>query len=514
MTFVGSRDPFRRDEPGSGDGPVLSLLNAEAFDTVHLFYNNDEYLRRASAVLEQLQRRPQAPDVCYESIPVVNPTDYESLYEEMQHKAIEIVERHGKDALYFIATASGTPQMQTCWLLLVLGGVIPARLLQANPPEKVRAGESIVKEICPSVDRFPKIVPPGKLKRELAIAVRRVELLSKERAAIEREVGEGLVGTSKAFRDVVAAAKTYAQYDMPVLITGETGTGKEEIAKLIHFASSRREHPFLPINCAALPETLLESELFGHKKGAFSGAQEDKEGLLEAAAEGTVFLDEIGELPLEGQAKLLRVLEGGRFRRVGDTQEIQSHARVLAATNRDLEAMVEEQGFRQDLFYRLNVAQIPLPPLRERPEDIEALAQHFLSAFGQQYAREIRFSPDALKQLATLPWKGNVRELKNAVERLVISQPGNLIEPKHLEKPRQRAKASRDPLPQVQLGNAPIDLPRIIDQWEQDLIDQAIDRFQGNRSAAARHLGYEEATLRKKARKYFGRKGSREERKT
>jgi len=514
MSFVGRRDPFRADHAASGDGPLLSLLAVRTFSSVYLFYNNFEYHRRASAVLEELLRRSPEVDVSYVGIPVNDPTDYESLYEEMQHKALEIVERHGKESEYCIATASGTPQMQTCWLLLVLGGVIPARLLQVNPPEKVCDGESPVREICPSVDRFPKIVSPGKLKRELAIATRRAELLSKERAAMEREVGEGLIGTSKAFRDVIAAAKSYAEYNMPVLITGETGTGKEEIARLIHFSSSRREQPFLPINCAALPESLLESELFGHKKGAFSGAHEDKEGLLEAAGDGTVFLDEIGELALEGQAKLLRVLEGGRFRRVGETREMRCYARIVAATNRDLEAMVDQQQFREDLLFRLNVAEIAIPPLRERQEDIEALAQRFLEVFCRNYDRDMRFSPDALKQLASLPWRGNVRELKHAVERLVISHPANVVLPKHLEKPRQRKRATRDPLPQVQLGDSPIDLQRIIDEWERDLIEQAIQRFQGNRSAAARHLGYEEATLRKKARKYFGPKRSRRERKT
>ena len=239
-----------------------------------------------------MQRRAPDTRVAYVEVAVSDPTDYEALYELMQHHSLEILTEHGDKADYSIATSSGTPQMQTCWLLLVLGGIMPARLVQVTPPHKQRDGESPVREICPSRERFPHIISPSKLERQLAIATRRLDTLSREREASEREVATGLVGSSKAFRDAVAAAKRFADYDLPVLITGETGTGKEEFAKLIHFASRRKEQPFLPINCAALPEAIFENELFGHKKAAFTGADQDKTGLLEAAGEGTVFLDE------------------------------------------------------------------------------------------------------------------------------------------------------------------------------------------------------------------------------
>jgi two-component system NtrC family response regulator len=507
LSFVGSHDPYRGGEPATGDGPLLTLLAHESFAVVHLFYNNQEYLRRASGVYEALQRHAPDTRVAYVEIAVSDPTDYEALYELMQHHCLEILTEHGDKADYSIATSSGTPQMQTCWLLLVLGGIMPARLVQVTPPHKQRDGESPVREICPSRERFPHIISPSKLERQLAIATRRLDTLSREREASEREVATGLVGSSKAFRDAVAAAKRFADYDLPVLITGETGTGKEEFAKLIHFASRRKEQPFLPINCAALPEAIFENELFGHKKAAFTGADQDKTGLLEAAGEGTVFLDEIGELTLGGQAKLLRVLNDGKYRPVGSTTEKQSQARMIAATNRDLLSLVAAGTFREDLLHRINVAELHLPPLRERPADVAELAQTFLGRFAEVHGRKCSLTAEALDYLTGLPWEGNVRALKNAIERMAVLVAGEEIGIKDIRlSPSRKAPTATAPL--VKVGDTPIDLPRILEDWEQEMINQAIERFQGNRSAAARHLGYEEATLRKKARHYFGRKAT------
>jgi DNA-binding NtrC family response regulator len=505
LSFVGSHDPYGGGEPATGDGPLLTLLAHESFAVVHLFYNNQDYLRRASGVYEALQRRAPDTRVAYVEVTVSDPTDYEALYELMQHHCLEILTEHGDKAEYFVATSSGTPQMQTCWLLLVLGGIMPARLVQVTPPHKQREGESPIREIRPSRERFPQIVSPSKLERQLAIATRRLDTLSREREASEREVATGLVGSSKPFRDSVAAAKRLADYDLPVLITGETGTGKEEFAKLIHFTSRRKEQPFLPINCASLPEAIFESELFGHKKGAFTGADNDKTGLLEAAGEGTVFLDEIGELTLGGQAKLLRVLNDGKYRPVGSTTEKQSKVRLIAATNRDLPDMVAAATFREDLLYRINVAELHLPSLRERPGDVAELAEAFLARFGEIHGRKCRLTAEALDYLTRLPWDGNVRALKNAVERMAVLVPGEEIGLKDLRLSPSR-KATTASVPLVRVGGTPIDLPRLLEDWEQDMIRQAIERFQGNRSAAARHLGYEEATLRKKARQYFGQK--------
>ena len=505
FSFVGSHDPFRGDGASSGDGPVLSLLKQERFAAVHLFYNNDEFLRRASGLLKALRACGDETEVAYESIPAPDPTDYETLYEQMQHRCLELREQHGAMAEIWIATSSGTPQMQTCWLLLVLGGVLAAKLVQGIPPHKLKPGQPVFREIRPAQQRFPRILPPDKLRRELSIATREVETLRAEREAQRRDVAHGIVGDSAAIRQAIRLAKQFAAYDMPVLLRGATGTGKEEFARLIHFSSPRAEKPFVPVNCAGLPEDLAESELFGHVKGAFTGSVATKLGIFEVASEGTVFLDEIGELPPAVQAKLLRVLADGGYRPVGATAEKKTRARVVAATHRDLEAMVGDGSFREDLLYRLNTAEVQLPALSERREDIAILAEHFLEKFCQHHRRTIHFEPAVVEALEAAEWAGNVRALKHTVERLAVLASGETIRAKDLVLPSSRTRRSKT-TPLVSVSNEPINLTEVLQTWEREMMEQAIARFQDNRSAAARHLGYEEPTFRKKCREYFGRK--------
>jgi transcriptional regulator with GAF, ATPase, and Fis domain len=231
---------------------------------------------------------------------------------------------------------------------------------------------------------------------------------------------------------VLDLVRRVAPTDATVLIHGESGSGKEVIAKAIHHASPRARGSFVAINCAALPETLLESELFGHVKGAFTGAATNKKGLFEEAHGGTLLLDEIGEMPPSLQAKLLRTLQSGEIRPVGSTHAITIDARVLAATNRDLAQMIRQGGFREDLFYRLNVIPVTLPPLRERREDIPLLAEHFLARFAERQNRVLRLSPATMERLLRYPWPGNVRELENAMERGAILAQADTIEPDDL----------------------------------------------------------------------------------
>ncbi len=507
LTFVGSHDPWRGGTPSTGYGPILSLLETETFDALHLFFNNDEYLRRASDLRTEALRRWPAIEVAYEEVPAPDPTNYDLLYELMHNRCVELTGKYGQAAQFTVATSSGTPQMQTCWLLLVLGGVFKARLVQTVPPHKLRPGDSPVREIKPSLERFPKIVSPSKLQRELSLATHQVEILTREREAAAREIAPGMIGQHPSFRQAVKLAKQFAAYDVPVLITGETGTGKEEFAKLVHFTSPRAQQPFFPVNCAGISETLAESELFGHVVGAFTGATKPKQGIFEIAGTGSVLLDEVGELPLPIQAKLLRVLEDGSFMPVGSGKHQKSKARIIAATNRDLTAMVADGKFREDLLYRLNTAEIQLPPLRDRREDIPLLAQAFLDAFCRKHGKTLVFDPAVLAIFQEQEWPGNVRLLKHVVERLAIACSDKTITTSDLTLTRPTArKVAAATTPLASIGDTPLNLPQIIDDWEKDMMEQAIKRFQNNRSAAARHLGFEEPTFRKKCRKYFGRK--------
>jgi DNA-binding NtrC family response regulator len=263
------------------------------------------------------------------------------------------------------------------------------------------------------------------LLRAIQHALNQDRRARQQRASLPVSTWEEVVGTSAALRRVLKQVETVAPTDSTVIIYGETGTGKELIARGIHNLSPRRPHAFVRLNCAAIPTGLLESELFGHEKGAFTGALARRIGRFEQATGGTIFLDEVGEIPLDLQTKLLRVLQEREFERLGSTQTLQTDVRVIAATNRDLSAMVEEQKYRADLFYRLNVFPIHLPPLRERPEDIPLLVQHFVDQFARRMHKVIdRIPPDTMEALTCYRWPGNIRELQNVIERAVILASG------------------------------------------------------------------------------------------
>lgn len=253
------------------------------------------------------------------------------------------------------------------------------------------------------------------------------------RQAISPDGFAGIIGRSEKMLEVFRMVESICRTSSTVLISGESGTGKELVARAIHTQSLRREHPFVAVNCGALTETLLESELFGHVRGAFTGADTNKKGLIEAADKGTVFLDEIGEMSPTMQVKLLRVLQERKYRRVGGTDEVSANIRVIAATNRELATMVGDGGFREDLFYRLNVIPIRLPALRERAEDVPLIADHFLGRFSREMGKPLQgFTPDASAALMAYPWPGNVRELENAVERAVAFETSERIRPETL----------------------------------------------------------------------------------
>jgi DNA-binding NtrC family response regulator len=296
-----------------------------------------------------------------------------------------------------------------------------------------------------------------------------------------------LVAVSPQMQKVLRLAEEAAQREVIVLITGESGVGKEVLARAIHYNSTRRNGPFFALNCAAIPDTLVESELFGFEKGAFSGAQQRKAGLLEQAATGTLLLDEIGDLPLQAQAKLLRVIETREMIPLGGTQPVRVAARLLAATNAELRQRVRAKQFREDLFFRLNVFPIPIPPLRERRKDILPLASQILDDLARQTAKQLPgFSQDAVNYVMNAPWEGNVRELANAIERAVIISRGNLITAADFPTDNSTAPA------EVTLPADGIDMTRM----ERAMLIQALDRAGNNLTRAARLLGIGRGALR------------------
>jgi two-component system response regulator PilR (NtrC family) len=276
---------------------------------------------------------------------------------------------------------------------------------------------------------------------ELRLKVRRhleASRLKQENVLLKRELNSrhafsNIIGRSETMLEVFRLIETIAKTSSTILITGESGTGKDLVARAVHYNSMRREHPFVALNCGAVPETLLESELFGHMRGAFTGADQNKKGLIEVAQRGTIFLDEIGETNASMQVKLLRVLQDRRFRRLGGTEEVQADIRVIAATNQDLVKMVSDGRFREDLYYRINVIGIHLPPLRDRLEDIGLLAEHFLAKYAAQMQKPIRgISHQAHELLTAHGWPGNVRELENAIERAVALEQTPVVLPESL----------------------------------------------------------------------------------
>jgi two-component system response regulator PilR (NtrC family) len=308
---------------------------------------------------------------------------------------------------------------------------------------------------------------------------------------------ENIIGKSPRMQELFRLIPKVAQSNSTVLITGESGSGKELVAAAFHNLSPRKGKNFVTINCATFPEGLLESELFGHVKGAFTGAVSNKQGLFEIADGGTIFLDEIAEMPISLQAKLLRVIENGTFRRVGGVADITVDVRVISATNRDLSDAIAAGGFREDLFYRLKVVPVHLPPLRERTEDIPLFLEHFLARFSSD---KKEFSPECLRLLMKYPWKGNVRELENMVERIVLLTDRNMILPDDLP---EEVFAEVDPsaaLPGI--GAEGIDLEKVVEEIEKNYLNKALAKTNGNKTDAAKLLNLSFRSFRHRLKKY------------
>jgi two-component system NtrC family response regulator len=424
---------------------------------------------------------------------------YETLTADSAQRALEIVETTDLD---LVLTDMKMPTMDGIELLKRIKEKVP------DLPVVIMTAYGTVEKAVGAMQlgAFNFILKPFQnetLKQIIRKAVSTYRVLKENRRLVQALENlyrfDNIIGKSKPIQAIFDIVQKVAHTKTTVLITGESGTGKELIAKAIHFNSPRRSKPFVAVSSAALTETLLESELFGHEKGAFTGAIAMKKGRFELADGGTLFLDEIGELPLSLQVKLLRVLEEMSFERVGGTRTIAVDVRLIAATNKDLKAEVEQHRFREDLYFRLNVVHIELPPLRERSEDIPLLAAYFATRLAQESNKgEITFSPEAMRFLCNHRWPGNVREFEHAIERAVLFSDGNEITLDDLPKDLVSFADLEIPINWQKLSN----LPETLDAIEKKLIQQALSLSNNVQSRAAHLLGIPRANLQYRLKKY------------
>ncbi|MDX2079400.1 MAG: sigma-54 dependent transcriptional regulator [Terrimicrobiaceae bacterium] len=385
------------------------------------------------------------------------------------------VRKHSPNAMVIITSAFGTTQ-----------SVIEAM--------KMGAFDFVRKEQLPF---NLKVVVDSALK---AAAELRSASAFKPQLTVEQH-REDMVGRSEAMQQVFKMIGRVSGSEAAVMVTGESGSGKELVARAIHNYSARSNKNFLAINCAAIPDNLLESELFGHEKGAFTGAHSQRIGRFEQSDGGTLFLDEIGEMPLQVQSKILRVLQEGEFSRVGGNQTLRTDVRIICATNKNLEDEVAKRRFREDLFYRLNVVRIHLPPLRQRVEDITLLAEYFLQKIANQKHRPpLKLSEDAIRVLETYPWPGNVRELENTMQRASVLATADVLLPKDIPLGQSGSEADGSPVTPERAVDTLLDLPGdepLLPRVERALIMRALERTQSDQIAAAKWLGISKAALRK-----------------
>jgi DNA-binding NtrC family response regulator len=489
LTFTGFHDPYSVGLIGDEEqhGPILSLVSARDFDRVVLFSTptTADHTTATREALEQLQ-----PELKVRILDAAlsDPTDYVAILRVLRRETTSLLEKAPDDE-YFVSVASGTPQMHACWVLLTSSGELPAKILHVRPPKYVTKSAPMVSEVDLSAPEFPEVV--ASMCYEAAPASYGVEHVGLDAALAEL----GIVGEHPSYVKALKMAAVVAEHDTPALIRGETGTGKELIARLIHRLSSRDRDAFVPVNCGAISANLVESTLFGHKKGAFTGAVSDQAGKFEQADGGTLFLDEIGELPIDLQPRLLRVLEDGIIEPLGAKKSKKVDVRVVAATHRDLEAAIDSGDFREDLFYRLSVSTICLPPLRERRSDIPVLALSLLDKLNSTTRKKKRLSPDALARLEEHRWRGNVRDLENALQRSMMMCTSEVLSADDLliEEPRRR----KDPLAGLPEPHEGFDLDQYVKSVRKQMMLRALEMTHGNQTRASKLLGVSSQAVQK-----------------
>ncbi|AKU93677.1 Response regulator of zinc sigma-54-dependent two-component system [Labilithrix luteola] len=476
--------------PASDRGPVLRLLedptSTHRYDRA-LVLTVPKGLRPAEALAHDMKRHVGEVDV--RAVSLDDPSDYAALFRQLAPLASEIEgtcppSKWNVDVLL----SAGTPQAQTIWVILAQAAILRARLLQVIPAAFVPSPHPrAVREVSFDIEGFPEI-------RVLR------EEVSRLRAEV-RARGSRIVAESDPMRELMARVVRVARSELPVLVQGETGVGKELVARAIHDGSPRAAGPFVAENCGALAESVLASELFGHEASAFTGAGARHRGLFEQAHGGTIFLDEVGELPVQVQIMLLRVLQEGTLRRVGGEKPVRVDVRVVAATHRDLTKMVARGTFREDLYYRLHGATLRVPPLRERVSDIPSMVKAFLQeAFVGRRGRALTVTPAAMRRLASHSWPGNVRELRSEVQRWTVFCDDAVdvedLAPEILEgKPAAPRPSGR----QSEQASAPVQpLRAAVDEAERSAIEHALRACSGNLLQTSKALGVERNTLKRK----------------
>lgn len=490
LTFTGFQDPYTLSLVGEEEqaGPILSLVRIRSFDRIILF-STPRTDKNTVETREVLQSEYPRIIVEVRDVPLEDPTDYAAILKELRIHVREICQVMS-DANFFVSVSSGTPQMHACWILLAACGEMPAHVLNIRPERFVSKDRPLVFEVDLTSSDFPSVrsevceikvpygIPPdfGMVVKELGIVGDHPEMSK------ALEIGAGLAASSA-----------------PILILGETGTGKELFARFVHRLSERPSDHFVPLNCAAIPKDLVESILFGHKKGAFTGAVSDQTGKFDRADGGSLFLDEVGELPVSAQAKLLRVLEDGLIEPLGDKKAHKVNVRIIAATNQDLGKSIRRGKFRKDLYYRLNVGEIHLPPLRERKSDVPRIALHILDRVNATLRKHRRLSPSALTRLQNHSWPGNVRDLENVIERSARLARQEVLEADDLMISEPVTYA--DPLALLPEPSEGFSIEDFVTSARKQLILRAIEIAKGNQSEAARLLGITPQAVHKFLRK-------------
>lgn len=477
LTFTGFHDPYSKGlvDQEEQPGPILSLLNVRSFEHVFLF-DTPTTREISMKTKEAIKALHSGCEVHVLDMKLSDPTSYRDIFGGLKQHTHAIQEEYGP-ASFFISVASGTPQMHACWVLLAASGEIPAKILHVRPPRFVTKALPLVSEIDLSSDEFPSV----RFKSScFTIDEHEVDVDSARQQL-------GIVGDHPAMLKALDMGAMLATSQAPILITGETGSGKELFARYVHALSGRSRDTFVAVNCAAIPEDLVESILFGHKKGAFTGAVSDQTGKFDAAHNGTLFLDELGELPLPAQAKLLRVLQDGIVEPIGQTKGHAVDVRIVAATNREIRKQIRKGSFREDLYYRLNVGEINLPSLRERRSDIPKLVLHILDRLNGSLKRQRRLTADALSRLQGHNWEGNIRDLENVIERSVRLSRLEVLDASDLLITEPITYA--DPLDALPEPYEGFSLDEFLGSARKQMILRALEAANGNQSQAARMLG-------------------------